>query len=190
VGQLRRLPIARWRSRFGLEAFVETGTWRGDGLLYAVQQGFRPCFSIEAHPGLALAAEQRLARKAPHGLWEIVIGDSAQALAEIAPRLGVLRTLWWLDAHLPEDYGAEATRIPLLAELRAILARPSAGRDVIAIDDLRLFRGGSYGSGAWPGGKPFTAVYAEAAALLGARHRIRVRLEDEGYLIALPAGTR
>lgn len=192
MGMLSHHPVKHLAQRRGCVYFVETGTWKGDGLLHALKQRcFVRLYSIEANPELAIRAGERLNQEWPQqpgavpGHWEIICGDSADALAELLPRLTSGPRLWWLDAHLPERYAAEATRLPLEAELEAVVAAGGHGQDVFLLDDWRLYERAPYASGPWPHGDPPGDARA-VRALLAGTHTLRVDARAEGALVALP----
>jgi glycosyltransferase involved in cell wall biosynthesis len=133
-----------------LQVFVETGTYRGDGVETA-RPYFDEIYSLEsAEDHHARAA----ARFAADPRVRIVRGVSPAGLATLLPPLRDRPTLFWLDAHWsPTDPDAgEAAECPLLGELAAIGRLGDAS--VVVIDDARLFLGPPperYDSAAWPG---------------------------------------
>ena len=185
------------RRQYRLGHFVETGTWRGDGLLHAMGEGFKTFWSIEASPELALTAQQRVQEECPLVVchWGIIVADSPEGVSIVLERL-YAPTLWWLDAHLPERYATKGTRLPLQEELERIT---SHGRghlgDVFLIDDWRLYERGNYGNGNFlqaslgdpdairqlPPGDP-----DPIRRLLEPTHTLNLDLRDEGYMVALP----
>lgn len=118
--QLQRLVIGAIDT--GLEAFVETGTFRGDSLRW-VAEAFPnlPCFSCESSKIFYAWARSRVKRKNAH----VSFGESRKFLAG---RLGSFRScLFWLDAHWGENW-------PILDELQIILKSGING--VVLIDDF------------------------------------------------------
>jgi hypothetical protein len=116
----------------GFDTFVETGTFRGD-TIEAVRSLFRTVWSIELSLDLASAARERFAA---YPNVRIVAGDSGAVLPGLLPRLDG-PVLFWLDGHWCGGETAKGeTETPLLAELRAVLARREP--DVILVDDARL----------------------------------------------------
>jgi len=195
VGQLNRHNFAKWQRDYRLHYFVETGTWKGDGLLAARAAHFQRLLSIEASPELAIKATARMECACRgttwQGRWEILVGDSADCIKEVLLRLSAWSApvLWWLDAHLPERYGAEATRLPLVMELHEVLRWPhrSHAGDVFLLDDLRLYEAGPYASGNFPGGPPGDrGDWTLLLKALSNTHTIHRDYRDEGYLVALP----
>jgi hypothetical protein len=124
----------------GFDTFVETGTFRGD-TIEAVRSTFRAVWSIELSHNLAAAARRRFAAS-PN--VQIVEGDSGAILPGLLAHLDG-PVLFWLDGHWCGGETAKGEiETPLLAELRAVLARHDA--DVILIDDARLLGRGDYPS--------------------------------------------
>jgi hypothetical protein len=129
-----------WFARFRpyADVFVETGTFRGDGIQRALDAGFSRVWSVERERELYWRVIERF-----EGDPRVVVslGDSApwlQTVAEIIHRPAV----FFLDAHY-SGWG-EPTPLPLLDELRSIATRPY--KDVVIIDDMRLM-----GKKSWSG---------------------------------------
>lgn len=118
----------------GLEAFVETGTFRGDTLA-EVCTLFGRCYSVELSAEYYAEAAARFA-----GTSNVMLthGDSAEALAAWRPELENRSCLYFLDAHwcVADKTAGETSQCPLLRELRAI-GRLSLS-SVVVIDDARL----------------------------------------------------
>jgi hypothetical protein len=116
----------------GIDAFVETGTYRGD-TVEAMRRQFRAVWSIELAHDLAVDAQRRFVAW-PH--VTILEGDSAAVLPELVGGI-TYPCLFWLDGHWCGGETARAeTETPLRAELQTVLARTEP--DVILIDDARL----------------------------------------------------
>lgn len=126
----------------GIKTFVETGTYRGDTVTLAhASQMFDRIISCELNEELYEAASKKFADRK---IIQILLGDTADLLAQLAPTLD--RTMFFLDAHASGPLaGGKSGGTPVLDELRAI---QSSGRDdhTIFIDDRRLF-----GSDEWSG---------------------------------------
>ncbi len=121
-------------TRFGLTAFVETGTYLGNTAAVA-NTIFAEVHTIELSAQLASQAATRFANEPRVRVYE---GDSASLLAQLVPHLKG-PALFWLDGHYSEGVTARGQgNTPILEELKAIA---SSGRkdSVILIDDLRLF---------------------------------------------------
>ncbi|HOX07106.1 MAG TPA: hypothetical protein PK280_11950 [Planctomycetota bacterium] len=117
---------------FGLDTFVETGTYRGDTALWASDH-FSRVITIEGSAELYTKARARLAGRNV----SIVQGDSREKLAEVTRSLGG-PALFWLDAHWCGENSCGSDRqCPLLDELAAVADSPHG--HFIMIDDARLF---------------------------------------------------
>ena len=182
-GALDRGFVTMLARHFGIDAFVETGTYHGDTIA-AVRGSFARLFSIELSAEFAQAARHRFAGD---DAVTILQADSATGLAQAFERLPDRPAVLWLDAHYsggPTAKGAGNT--PILAEIDQIVATRD-GRDVILIDDARLF---------WPVPPGFLShdtlegypLLSEVAArLAGSRHGYRVFALGDA-LLATPPG--
>jgi hypothetical protein len=133
---VKRGMIKAYARQFGCRYLVETGTFLGETVA-ATLNTFEKIWSIELAPALAAAAKKRFAT---HQHVQIIEGDSSKVLKQIMPKLDK-STLFWLDGHY--SYGATAkgdVECPILAELDAVFSGEPQ-RDVILIDDARLFVG-------------------------------------------------
>lgn len=131
--------------------FVETGTYRGDGVAQN-RPDFQRVHSIELKKEFVDAARARFAQDKGVTVHH---GDSAEVLAVLAPAIDE-PALFYLDAHFSGGetaFGQEADKgCPVLRELAALSARKQPG-DVIVVDDMRLMGKAAYG------GTPGDAVY-------------------------------
>ncbi len=111
------------------DCFIETGTYKGDGITLAVLAGFTEIHSIDIEDQLPLNYQ--------HGLKDIhrYIGDSPKVLDELLPRLKDKKIMFWLDAH-SQMFEGEEENYPLLRELQVIRKHREDKRDVILIDDF------------------------------------------------------
>jgi hypothetical protein len=135
AGTLDRSFVLAISRCFGLANFVETGTFLGQTVA-AFLDDFDKLVSIELSPDLFLRASRRFSA---HSKVELINGDSAECLGTVLGRLGGASALIWLDAHFSGDNTAKGNgNTPVLDELESIRAYGS-GREVILIDDLRLF---------------------------------------------------
>jgi hypothetical protein len=116
------------------KVYVETGTYRGDGIREMLASGqFTAIYSIELHPQLAAEAATAFEQ---YDHVHIVQGDSAVTLPSVLAAINEPCVIY-LDAHWSGTGTAKADEIcPILDELAAI------SRDehthVIIIDDMRL----------------------------------------------------
>lgn len=157
MGSLRTFNLAPMMEAFGCRYLFETGTSSGDGVAYAQHFAFDEIWSVEIVPELA---ERAKARFAAVDRIHILNEPSTSALARVLPGLPPSRSvIFWLDAHFPgaddglATYKAEQDddrRLPLQRELEMIAALRPASRDVIIIDDLRIYEDGEWEQGPLP----------------------------------------
>jgi hypothetical protein len=134
--------VKAYAIRYGLETFVETGTYLGD-MIWAVRRTFREIHSVELDPSLYSRAVMRFRRYRHVHLHQ---GDSAQVLAEIVARLPG-PTLFWLDGHYSGGITAKGDlQTPVKRELQHVFGN-RRHQHVALIDDARDFTGsGDYPS--------------------------------------------
>lgn len=198
MGTLAHFNLAGVRVLHGLRSFVETGTAQGEGVEIARLAGFDPIHSIEIVPQLAQAARFRFAGHKQVNIWE---GSSLHCLPMILGELPAEPCLFWLDAHFPgahhgADYAAEkdlVVRLPLDEEVRMIRAARPEAKDVLLIDDARIYQPGPYSGGdlsdSW---EPLKGVDRSPRrldfirALYGATHGTVVDYSDQGYVMVFP----
>ncbi len=121
------------RDRFGIETFVETGTYLADTALWASDQ-FKNVYSIERSPIFYAAARDRFKTRSN---ITFLNGDAGERIGEI-PSLSSAPAIFWLDAHWSgNDTAGEGDECPLAEELSHINAVEI--EHFILIDDARLF---------------------------------------------------
>ena len=130
--------VGNYFKRFRRDIFVETGTLVGNGLWCALQAGSDLCHSIEIHEHQYLQAVERFQTEIAQGRVQLHLGDSADILPAIIKDID-RSTLFWLDAHMSQNYGPRlAKACPALEELAAI-DRSAIRNHVILIDDVACF---------------------------------------------------
>lgn len=124
--------------------FVETGTYIGDGVSWALteeEKSFDTITSVEYAKGLADTAKQMFAKNEK---VSIIHGNSPDILSQIVPKIKE-PTLFFLDAHEGGGYGVEWDPLnpcPLLNETSIILDHfYDLDQVVIVIDDERMLHG-------------------------------------------------
>jgi hypothetical protein len=133
---VKRRAILDHAKRYGLTTFIETGTYLGD-MVSAVSHDFQTIHTIELDPVLYETARRRF-RRSPH--IHVHKGDSARVLPGLVSTLSG-PALFWLDGHYSGSGTARGEAdTPIQAELRVLLQRGPL-KDVILIDDARLFTG-------------------------------------------------
>jgi hypothetical protein len=143
------------KAELSLNAFVETGTFRGDTIA-EVAEYFDEVYSIELSAELSEAASARFATQ-PR--VTILHGSSSQKLAEIRSAFDGKSALFWLDAHwcVASGTAGASSQCPLLDELRAINILNE--QSVILIDDARLFLAPPLAPTKSPNGRLLTRLF-------------------------------
>jgi hypothetical protein len=119
---------------FGIHVFVETGTFRGE-MINAQREHFLKLISIELSEELFQAARLRFVNDRQIQLHQ---GDSGIKLREVVKELDE-PALFWLDAHYSRGVTAGSNEAaPIIKELSCLTSRGGL-KDVILIDDARLF---------------------------------------------------
>lgn len=172
----------RLRDAFGIDTFVETGTYKAGTAAWAAAN-FRQVYTVEAWEPYYRAASQSHRDKKN---IEFLFGDSRTVLPEVLSKLDQ-PALIWLDAHWWGDSVVSAGtpgECPLREELAAIAACPV--RHFILIDDLHCFQG-QLNKGAdrrlWPG-------VEEVHRLILAGHPDYAVADYEDIIIGVPPEAR
>jgi len=133
---LKMMVVKSYLKKYGIDQFVETGTYVGDTLGYIAGLGVN-CTSIELSQELYAAAGVRFKNYKNVTLLQ---GDSGQRIPELLKTI-TAPCLFWLDGHYSEGVTAQGgAHTPISAEMEAILAHP-VKKHVILIDDARCFDG-------------------------------------------------
>jgi hypothetical protein len=179
MGSPANHDIVGIKEKFGLTAFVETGTFHGDGMAHAISYGFDLILSVEIDEGLFKEVTERF--KGPRNVM-LFLGDSRERLPDMLKHVEKHRVLWWLDAHLN---GGE--RFPLREELGIITQDRDVSGDVFILDDLRIYENGPFAHGEWKDqgeDRPKSADFVWD--ILGQTHTIKRDYRHEGYIVCLP----
>jgi len=136
MGSLRKPALSSvalaLRDALGLSTFVETGTYLGESTSWAAEH-FDRVVTIEIDPDTQAKAK---ATVGPRRNVAYLVGDSAETLPSVLPRLGGT-SLFWLDAHKGGGHFGEGDDCPVLSELATI--NSSRFAHVVFIDDARGF---------------------------------------------------
>lgn len=133
---LKRRMVLRYRRKYGLEVFCETGTYLGE-MVRGVRKEFREIHSIELDEKLFRLAQSQF-RRYPHVCLHQ--GDSGELLGQVTAGISE-PCLFWLDAHYSGGITAKQNvETPIEGEIHAIKAHFVPG-SVILIDDARCFTG-------------------------------------------------
>lgn len=115
--------------------FVETGSYRGDGIQNALDAGFEEVYSIELAPHLY---EHCCKRFEDNPQVHLFLGDSSKTLGSILELINEPVT-FWLDGHYSwGDTAKGESNTPILEELK-IISEHSIKTHTVLIDDVRQF---------------------------------------------------
>lgn len=121
------------------ENFVETGTYRGDGVQWAVEQPhFKNIYSVELSQELAALCATRFA---DNQRVHLTVGDTLLFLRAVLPTLRA-PTLLYLDAHISgrDSTYNPAHPVPLVSETGITLKSfYDLSALVVVVDDARLW---------------------------------------------------
>lgn len=153
------VDVKQLAEKFNLKYFVETGTFAGDSVEYALSLDcFDKVFSIEIEPEIHAFASQRFAGNNKVSLF---LGNSYDVLVnDILPQLDA-PAFFWLDAHFPgadagiggKTYTTEKNKninCPLEEEINAItksnfhstdfdINKTNPDQNVLLIDDAWMY---------------------------------------------------
>lgn len=128
-------------NKYPNEVLVETGTFIGEGIMDALDNGFNKVISFEVVENLYLRCKQKFA---DNPKVQLVHGSSGKLLYETIKDIDTDIT-FWLDGHYSNgNTGYDKDHIcPILQELDQIGKHRKT--HTILIDDCRLFRKSSNG---------------------------------------------
>ena len=139
LGNLNSKRLNQFFNIEGCKVFVETGTYKGDGVLWAIEQKqFTDIHSVELHLGLYEYSRRRLNGNSN---VHLVNGDTVVFLDNLLPSIKQ-PTLLYLDAHIS---GADSTHnpnhpVPLIQETNSIFTKfYDLSQIVVVVDDERLW---------------------------------------------------
>jgi len=198
MGQINHpVKLEQMLKNFGIKNFVETGT--GDGssmdkvlLTEIVDNAYGIELDDELYANLAEAY-------AGIDYMHLYKGYSEDKMANVMDDIDDEPTLFWLDAHFPgadygpAGYGAEEDvnkRLPMEAELRVMKEKRDLSKDIIFMDDLRIYVDRGYEAGNWDQRKMYGGDgYDFVEELIGDTHVLVEHHGDQGYLLAFPVDT-
>lgn len=122
------------------EAFVETGTYQGEGIEEALKFNFKEFHSIELFKPLYDFCVEKFKDK---DNIKIYFGDSSEILGSVINNIDKKIT-FWLDGHFSGDHTAKGKKIsPIIEELEQIKTHQRSDHTIM-IDDLRYVKQGYY----------------------------------------------
>ncbi len=117
--------------RFMNQYFVETGTYLGSGINFALRAGFPVIHSIEINPTFVANAKKHFKNNQNVHIW---LGDSSLDLHLVIKDIDQPIT-FWLDGHCGSPRTDGGNNTPLMAELEQIRKHPIKNHTII-IDDM------------------------------------------------------
>jgi hypothetical protein len=146
MGLLANYNIIKLKDFYSLSHFVETGTFKGKSICDILSLGFISYSTVEIIPTWYEQAKTRFLLY-PH--VKCYLGDSVETLPLMLTSIPDNENcLFWLDAHLINDYNPEAQEVknindvsvfPLQSELQCILKNRDVTNDVFICDDARMY---------------------------------------------------
>jgi len=120
--------------------FVETGTFRGGGIMTALSVGFERAYSADIDTR-ATRATRRICDQEGLSNVELFTKPSPLFLGEVIPQITEPIT-FWLDAH-PGGYDLNPDNCPVWDELK-VISKLCQVPYTILIDDMRCFKPVNY----------------------------------------------
>lgn len=198
MGQINHpMKLKETLESFGIKNFVETGTGDGSSMNKVIDTEV-----LDKQYGIELDTELfSNLMKQYDGNENVILfnGYSEDCMDAVLEELSEDPTLFWLDAHFPgADYGPAGygdeedlnKRLPMEAELKIMKEKRDLSKDVIFMDDLRIYVDRDFEAGNWPERSKFGANgYDFVEELIGDTHILVEHLADQGYLLAFPIDT-
>jgi len=196
MGRLFNFDLSYYIKQYNISHFIETGTGEGDTLAAILQYGLKEYHSVEINEIIYNKCKQRFHNISPN-LLKLYNNNSYEALKEILFNIPKDKNIiFWLDAHFPgadshlSAYGSEANdsiRIPLESEIELIANIRKGCKDLIFIDDLRIYEDGPFTNGNWEhrstlGGNGIDFIYNNFSNT----HTVARDYNDEGYILLTP----
>jgi hypothetical protein len=187
MGDLGAHPIRVYKEKYGLTAMLETGTGHGSGVNVGVRSGFTKILTCEIDRDNWNRAMDENVSPFIHFI-HFYLGDSVEVLPTMLDQLNGERLLIWLDAHLGE--APIDKRLPLEKELQILTSKRDCSKDVIIVDDLRLYDRTLWGPNAFNIYKhvknPEMNISKEEIEGFFLNHKIIISTKNEGALVFLP----
>lgn len=199
MGDLSRVDVEGYCRQFHCRRFFETGTGLGAGLGHALTFPFLSLHSVEYEYELFRHGIEHF-RKHPEPRVHLYYGTSLDILGSILPTMPKDDPiLFWLDAHFPgADFGIrpydaewnDDIRVPEITELQCISEHRPNGRDVIVVDDARIWCDGPFELGEMPLEfrrlVPTSRSVLPLTQIMHDTHCATVSYKDHGYIIMTP----
>lgn len=154
MGCLETLSVAcrdvkQLKNDFDCTVFVETGCYLGTSLRFALTLGFKGVYSCD----IVKNNIDHCLNTFKNPSLQIYQLFSVDFLNKILPQLvEVPSIMFWLDAHLPDRRLGQKFDLPLEEEIEIINKYRPDYKDVVLLDDLRIYEDGPFTGGSWDRG--------------------------------------
>lgn len=187
MGTLRDFDLEELIARYACRIFAEVGTGAGQAVEQAAAASFELIFSVEPSHKQALDAGLRHAKN--HKIT-IVHAKRERGLKEALDEVPAQTPVLFLIAAPPGGFSiSPAEKLPIERELRLLAGLRDLSRDVLLIDERRLYEDGDYDAGPCPPDRlpPIEQrSLSFAEGILGPTHRLERSTKGTGYLCAFP----
>ncbi len=187
MGTITKFNLQMYIDKYNSKNFIETGTYTGIAVDYAIQFKFDTILSIELIKDFA----DKCKEKFKNNTNVTIINDTSVNGLSVLPSGN---SIFWLDAHLPNFYRPEYNgnylsdiSTPLQKELELIKSIRDISQDVFIIDDLRIYERGPFEQGEWLDAINMGIGNADFIFdILSETHNVEKRYDDEGYIVCTP----
>jgi hypothetical protein len=131
--------------KLGGGTLIESGSLYGDSIYRALNFGYSKVISVEINEELYDYVCDRFSTEISDGSVEIHLGSSIDVLPKVLEGINEPVT-FWLDAHLHGKSFGKTNDAPIIKELE-LINNHKIKNHTILIDDMRIIRGASWGSG-------------------------------------------
>ena len=191
---------------FGIKQYVETGTGgildsHGENSLLQVSQLDDPDLRMHSIEILQRIYDEAVKYFDNNSNVIMHHRNSHEELPKVIEELSEDPALFLFDAHFPDSYRDNMNReiinddpdyikIPLEGELRILSEKRDISKDIIVIDDIRIYQDGPYENGNFENKKEHGGENLDfVEELLDETHVIVESYLQEGYLICFPVDT-
>ena len=194
MGLLANYNIKRLKEFYSLTHFVETGTFKGKSICDILELDFISYSTVEIIPTWYQQAGTRFFL---YPNVKCYLGDSVETLPEmLEPIPDNEHILFWLDAHLINEYTPENSEVenieevnifPLKRELTVILENRDVVNDVFICDDVRMYLNMPFESPLPDkSSRCYSDIYNFIISKFSETHFVAVDLRYDGSFIMLP----
>jgi len=192
MGILHFFNLNDFISKYNLKVFIETGTGRGNGVAYARDLTFEKIYSFELLVELYKVVKEKYIGDERINL---MLGSSISSMKKVLPKIDKDKgILFWLDAHFPGKDEVEnpkeldvctSLKLPLEEELRYIKEIRKGCKDVILIDDIKIYMDGQFELGNLPD-RDNSLNLNFINELFEDSHKSTILFNHDGYMIIEP----